>query len=95
MTSNLLAVEVKPGNTKSWDMEKDIETLISCLKYANYEHGMLLIYGGHRQKWLGKLKRLTQNNTKFHDFRSRLLVYWHENAGMAASAVNWEEIMTA
>lgn len=36
MESNLLAVEVKPGTAKSCDMKKDIETLISCLKQANY-----------------------------------------------------------
>lgn len=95
MTSNLLAVEVKPGIAGSRDMKKDIETLISCLNQANYEYGMLLFYGGCRPEWLGKLKRLADKSTDFPDFRNRLLVYWHEKADMSASAVTWEEIMKA
>lgn len=73
MEKNLLAVEVKPGIARSCDMKKDIETLISCLNKANYEYGMLLIYGGRRPQWLGKLERFAGSHTKFPDFRNRLL----------------------
>lgn len=90
---NLLAVEVKPGTAESPKIKKDIETLISCLKQANYSYGMLLIYGGCSPKWLGKVKRLAGQNTEFRAFRNRLLVYWHEAAGDSAFAVTWDEIM--
>ena len=93
MKSNLSAAEVKPGIAGIRDMEKDIETLISCLNQANYEYGMLLIYGGRRPGWLGKLKRLAGQNTKFPDFCNRLLMYWHEKVGMSASEVTWGEIL--
>lgn len=95
MRSNLLAIEVKPGTVTRRGIEKDIETLISCLNQANYEYGILLIYGGRRPGLLGKLKRFVDLNPQFSFVRNRLLVYWHENARKSASEVAWQEILKA
>jgi hypothetical protein len=93
MERNLLAVEVKPGTTKSRDLAKDIETVLSCLRQAEYEYGMILLYGGRRRQWLGKLRKLAQQNPEFLASGGRFRVYWHEAPGVPATAVPWREVV--
>ncbi len=93
--SNLLAVEVKPANTSSEGIVKDLRKLTalrSQLKNsheqsANYQHAIFWVYGGFPDAWK-KLK--TQLNENRDDVDLTLIrCFVHEGPGTPAVECDW------
>ncbi|SRR6266498_1266415 len=94
--SNLLAIEVKPANTTSIKIVKDLQKLTALRRAltnsydqaANYQHAIFWLYGGIPEDWKELTDQLQQN--KFEDVDLTLIrCFVHERAGRSASECEW------
>lgn len=93
--SNLLAVEVKPANTSSKKIIKDLRKLTalrSALKNsdgqsANYQHAIFWVYGGFPDAWKELKSQLNENRDDVDLTLIRCFV--HERAGRSAAECDW------
>jgi hypothetical protein len=94
--SNLLAIEVKPANSKMDEMLDDLQKLTalrSDLKNsdnqaANYQHAIFWIYGRLQQNWNNFLDKL--KNAKGRDINHQLIrCFVHSEPCKEAVEINW------
>ncbi len=87
---NIIVIEVKPIKARREKIKNDLDTLVAFVSKANYNLGMLLVYGTGKPQMDSFLKKVNSivNQIEIDDTtRQKIEIWWHPEPGSSARCV--------